>query len=424
MESKVVRKPESQVEVVVTFTSEEWAKEQEKAFKKLAENVTVKGYRKGKAPENLARKEIGQEKIFQEALRYAVEGAYIKVINEHELIPLVQPTFDVQKLSDTELEIVYKLIVAPEIKLGAYKDLEIGHEEVSVDENAIDMRLHQLLEQNANLVLKEGEAELGDTVVIDFEGFIDEKAFEGGKAENFSLELGSGQFVPGFEEQLVGKKAEDEVDVKVTFPEQYVEELAGKDAVFKVKVHEVKVKEVPEADDEFAKELNIPNVTNLVELRMHLFEEIDHRLHEEEKQRYIDKVLANVRENSEITLAPQIVDNEVEYMKNTLTSQLAQQGLDLETYLKTTGQTEEELEKQMREDAKKNIDNYLIINEIGKREEINVTDEILDFEIAKMAMQYKMEEAQIRELLGENIERLHDDIRRKMIFDVLANNNN
>ncbi|MGI6644315.1 MAG: trigger factor [Bacilli bacterium] len=424
MESKVVRKPESQVEVVVTFTSEEWAKEQEKAFKKLAENVTVKGFRKGKAPENLARKEIGQEKIFQEALRYAVEGAYIKVINEHELIPLVQPTFDVQKLSDTELEIVYKLIVAPEIKLGAYKDLEIGHEEVSVDENAIDMRLHQLLEQNANLVLKEGEAELGDTVVIDFEGFIDEKAFEGGKAENFSLELGSGQFVPGFEEQLVGKKAEDEVDVKVTFPEQYVEELAGKDAVFKVKVHEVKVKEVPEADDEFAKELNIPNVTNLVELRMHLFEEIDHRLHEEEKQRYIDKVLANVRENSEITLAPQIVDNEVEYMKNTLTSQLAQQGLDLETYLKTTGQTEEELEKQMREDAKKNIDNYLIINEIGKREEINVTDEILDFEIAKMAMQYKMEEAQIRELLGENIERLHDDIRRKMIFDVLANNNN
>lgn len=423
MKTKLVKKASSEVEVTVTFTTEEWQGALEKAFKKLAENVTVKGFRKGKAPEALARKEVKQESIFNEALGNTLEDSYRKVLDEYKLIPLLQPGYEIPKLSDTELEIVFKLVVAPEIKLGAYKDLKIGHEEVSVDDASLDARLLQLREQNATLILKEGKAELGDTVVIDFEGFTEGKAFEGGKGDNFNLELGSGQFIPGFEDQLVGSKAGDKLDVNVTFPENYVEELKGKDATFKVSVHEVKTKEVPELDDEFAKGLNLPNVEDVVSLRMHVYGELDRRLQNEERSRYIDKILDNLRETSKIELAAQIIENEAKHMEQTLNKQVAQQGMSMESYLEMSGQTKEELDEKFKVDAKRNLENYLIINEIAKLENIEVTDEIVDFEIAKMAMQYNMEEARVRELLGDNISRLREDIRHQMIMNFLVENN-
>ncbi len=423
MKTKLVKKASSEVEVTVTFTTEEWQGALEKAFKKLAKNVTVKGFRKGKAPEALARKEVKQESIFNEALGNTLEDSYRKVLDEYKLIPLLQPGYEIPKLSDTELEIVFKLVVAPEIKLGAYKDLKIGHEEVSVDDASLDARLLQLREQNATLILKEGKAELGDTVVIDFEGFTEGKAFEGGKGDNFNLELGSGQFIPGFEDQLVGSKAGDKLDVNVTFPENYVEELKGKDATFKVSVHEVKTKEVPELDDEFAKGLNLPNVEDVVSLRMHVYGELDRRLQNEERSRYIDKILDNLRETSKIELAAQIIENEAKHMEQTLNKQVAQQGMSMESYLEMSGQTKEELDEKFKVDAKRNLENYLIINEIAKLENIEVTDEIVDFEIAKMAMQYNMEEARVRELLGDNISRLREDIRHQMIMNFLVENN-
>lgn len=423
MKTKLVKKASSEVEVTVTFTTEEWQGALEKAFKKLAKNVTVKGFRKGKAPEALARKEVKQESIFNEALGNTLEDSYRKVLDEYKLIPLLQPGYEISKLSDTELEIVFKLVVAPEIKLGAYKDLKIGHEEVSVDDASLDARLLQLREQNATLILKEGKAELGDTVVIDFEGFTEGKAFEGGKGDNFNLELGSGQFIPGFEDQLVGSKAGDKLDVNVTFPENYVEELKGKDATFKVSVHEVKTKEFPELDDEFAKGLNLPNVEDVVSLRMHVYGELDRRLQNEERSRYIDKILDNLRETSKIELAAQIIENEAKHMEQTLNKQVAQQGMSMESYLEMSGQTKEELDEKFKVDAKRNLENYLIINEIAKLENIEVTDEIVDFEIAKMAMQYNMEEARVRELLGDNISRLREDVRHQMIMNFLVENN-
>lgn len=423
MKTKLVKKASSEVEVTVTFTTEEWQGALEKAFKKLAKNVTVKGFRKGKAPEALARKEVKQESIFNEALGNTLEDSYRKVLDEYKLIPLLQPGYEIPKLSDTELEIVFKLVVAPEIKLGAYKDLKFGHEEVSVDDASLDARLLQLREQNATLILKEGKAELGDTVVIDFEGFTEGKAFEGGKGDNFNLELGSGQFIPGFEDQLVGSKAGDKLDVNVTFPENYVEELKGKDATFKVSVHEVKTKEVPELDDEFAKGLNLPNVEDVVSLRMHVYGELDRRLQNEERSRYIDKILDNLRETSKIELAAQIIENEAKHMEQTLNKQVAQQGMSMESYLEMSGQTKEELDEKFKVDAKRNLENYLIINEIAKLENIEVTDEIVDFEIAKMAMQYNMEEARVRELLGDNISRLREDVRHQMIMNFLVENN-
>jgi len=423
MKTKLVKKASSEVEVTVTFTTEEWQGALEKAFKKLAKNVTVKGFRKGKAPEALARKEVKQESIFNEALGNTLEDSYRKVLDEYKLIPLLQPGYEIPKLSDTELEIVFKLVVAPEIKLGAYKDLKIGHEEVSVDDASLDARLLQLREQNATLILKEGKAELGDTVVIDFEGFTEGKAFEGGKGDNFNLELGSGQFIPGFEDQLVGSKAGDKLDVNVTFPENYVEELKGKDATFKVSVHEVKTKEVPELDDEFAKGLNLPNVEDVVSLRMHVYGELDRRLQNEERSRYIDKILDNLRETSKIELAAQIIENEAKHMEQTLNKQVAQQGMSMESYLEMSGQTKEELDEKFKVDAKRNLENYLIINEVAKLENIEVTDEIVDFEIAKMAMQYNMEEARVRELLGDNISRLREDVRHQMIMNFLVENN-
>ena len=246
MERKITKLEHSHVEVLVTVDQKTWKDAQKKAFDKQAANVTVDGFRKGKAPEHLVRAKVDQMKVLDDAINSVLPIAYREIIEQDKIIPQAQPSVDITKVSNEELEIKFILVVAPEVKLGAYKGLKIGHEDIEVSDADVEVAINQLLANNASLIIKEGESKEGDTVVIDFAGSVDGELFEGGSAQNYELELGSHSFIPGFEEQLIGHKAGDHVDVKVTFPENYVENLKGKDAVFACDIHEVKEKKLPE----------------------------------------------------------------------------------------------------------------------------------------------------------------------------------
>ncbi len=421
---RVVNKLEgSKHEVLCTVEEKVWKEAQEKAFEKLAKKVKVDGFREGKVPLEMARKHVNQADVFNEAINSMVQPAFDEVMKEEKLIPVARPSVDVTKVSDTELELKFIIITAPEVKLGKYVGLNVEKEVPAVSEQEIDDAIKALVEQNANLVAVEREAKEGDTVVIDFEGFVDGVAFDGGKAENYSLALGSHSFVPGFEEQLVGKKSGDEVEVKVTFPKQYVENLAGKDATFKVKVHEVKEKVLPELDEELVKELNINGVTNVKELREH---EKAHLLeHKEEHARgnVLNKILDKVVAESSVEIANEIIADEVENIRKNMEQRIAQQGLTMEQYMQITGQKQEDLEKKYKEDAEKNLRAMFVLEEIAKNEKLDVSDEEVEFEIAKIADQYKMEVAKVKEILAQQLGQFKAELRQKKIQDFLFEKN-
>ncbi len=414
---------ESRFEVEVEVDKETWKKAQEKALEKLAKDVNVKGFRKGKVPAEVAKKHIDQGQLFNEAINSLLPSVFKEVLDEEKLRPFTRPSVDVTKLSDDDLTLKFNIITAPKVKLGQYKDHHLGKEEVKVSPEEVENAMKARLEQNAELVLKEGASEMGDTVVIDFEGFIDGKPFDGGKAENYNLELGSHSFIPGFEEQLVGKKANDELDVKVTFPEQYIESLKGKDATFKVKVHEVRAKKVPELNDESVKELDIKGVEDLAGLRK--YEEEHLRSHKEQDVRraYWEKLIDAIIKDSEMNIEDEVLDEEVHAMKDNLTRQAAQSGMSLEQYLSITGQSEEDLDKTLRVEADKNIRTVLIMEKVAELEELQVTPEEIDFEIAKIADTYKMEFNKVKELLTKDMDRFTQNIRTRRIEDFLFAHN-
>lgn len=423
MQSKITKQENGRMEITVDFSTEEFKAAQEVAVKKLIKDVTVKGFRKGQAPEALARKQVDQEKVINEAVGELLNEGFTFAIKENKVSYISSPSYNITKLSDVDLQIVYIVTMMPDVKLGDYKGLKIGHEKVEVTDAQVEAKLLQMQTDNAELVLKEAPAELGDTVIIDFEGFTDGVAFEGGKAENHELELGSGQFIPGFEEQLVGKKAGDELDVNVTFPENYHENLKGKDATFKVKVHEVKSKQIPALDDDFAATLNHHGTKTLDELRAHLKEDMVREAETEEKNRYVDKLVNEIVKTSKLEVADDVYEQEAKNAKENTLKQIQGQGLDLTKYLELTGQKEEDFEARLKADAKKNVDGFLVLNEIAKLEKIEADEKLVDFEIAKMAAQYNMEEAKVREILGDNIDGLKREIRQRLILDFLVDNN-
>lgn len=421
---RVVKKLEnSKVEVTCDVEEKVWKDAQEKAFQKLAKNLEIKGFRKGKVPTDMARKHIEQGRIFNEAINSMVQPCFEEVLKEEKLVPFARPSVDVTKISDTELQLKYIIILAPEVKLGEYKNLGVKKAEVKVSEKEIDEAIEKLVAQNASLVVSENAAKKGDTVVIDFVGSVDGKEFEGGKAENYSLELGSNSFVPGFEDQLVGHKAGEQVDVNVTFPEQYVPELAGKKALFKCTVHEVKEKVLPELNEELIKDLNIPEVKTVEDLKAYEKKTIESQKESKATSDALDQVVAKIAEKAQIELADEIVNEEVEGMKKNMEQQVTQRGLTLEQYYSITGQKVEEVEKKMREDAVKNLRAILCLEEIAKQEKIEVSDADVDFEMAKIAEQYKMEVEKVKEILGKDLPRFKSEIKQRRIQEFLLNNN-
>lgn len=423
MQKNVKKLENCRTEITITFEEKEWKDAQKAAFDKLAKNVEIKGFRKGHAPEQLVKERINQAEVMNSALDALLQDAYTKTLDEEKLMPVARPSVDVKKISDSECEVVIIVPTKPEIKLGQYKDLEIGHNNVEISKEALEEEISKRLKDNAELVLKDEPAKVGDTVVIDFEGFIDGKPFDGGKAENYSLELGSNQFVPGFEDQLVGAKSEEEREVKVKFPSNYPAGLNDKDATFKVKVHEVKAKVVPELNDEFVAELNIKDVKTVDDFKEFVKKDLLEKGNREESNRYFNALLDKIVANSEVKVPEEFVNEEVDSMFGNLKQQVEQNGLTMEQYFQITNSKEEDVKAKMKEEATNNIVRYFILEEIGKVEGVEVNDQMLEFEVAKMAEQYGMEIEKVKEIVFKNKERFASDIKQNQIVNILLQNN-
>ena len=423
MQKEVTKLENSQTNITLSFSGEEWANAQKKAFNKLANNVEVQGFRKGHAPENLVRQKINQAQVLNDAIDVVLQPAYEQVLKEEKLVPFVQPEVEVTKISESELEVIIKITTAPEVTLGSYKGLKVAREAVEVTKEEIDAEIARLCANNAELIVKDTEAKLGDTTVIDFKGFVDGKEFDGGSAENFALELGSNQFVPGFEEQLVGTKAGESKDVVVTFPTQYVPELAGKEATFKVTVNEVKEKKVPELNEDLVAELNYEGVKTVEDLTNKVSADVKTKKENQAKNAQIEEILKQIRESSTISIGEKIIEKEVESMKENFKKQIEQNGLTIDQYYQITGQKEEDTVKSMRAQAELNLKNFLVISEISKLENIKVEQKELDAEYQKIADQYGMDVAKVKEILGPQSQQLASDIHQRKIIDFLLANN-
>ena len=423
MERKVTKLEHSHVQVDVVVDEKSWKDAQDKAFNKLAENVTIDGFRKGKAPKNLVKARIDQMKVLDEAINALLPKIYEEILTKDQIRPFARPAVDVTKVSDSELEVRFILVTAPEVKLGAYKGLEIGKKAVKVTKKDIEEALEGALKENASLVLKEGEAALGDIVVMDFAGRINGELFDGGSAQNHELELGSHQFIPGFEEQLVGHKAGETVNVDVTFPENYTEELKGKPATFECKIHEVKEKKLPELNDEFVKELKVEGIETVEAFRARKEEDLKKQKELEARREYMSKLIEEIVKGSKIDLADEIVENQVESRKEDMVKRIEQSGLTLEQYLQILGQKEEQFVAQLREQALKETKEYVVLEEIAKVEKVEITDADLEFEYAKIADQYKMKIEDVKKALEPQLAEFRNNLRMQRIDDLLYNEN-
>lgn len=395
----------------------------DRAFKKIRGRLNVPGFRKGKVPRKLFNKMYGEEALYEDALNDLLPRAYQKALAEleDEDFELVgEPSIDIKSMEkDADWEIIAEVPLKPEVTLGDYKNIEVTKQDRTVTDEDVADELESRRQRAIELALKDDAAEEGDTVVIDFEGYKDGEKFDGGSAENHSLELGSGQFIPGFEDQLIGAKSGDEKDVEVTFPEEYgAEELAGQDVVFKVVVHEVKEKRVPELDDEFAKDVD-DEVETLDELKDKIRQQLEKSKDQAATEATDDEAIQKAVENAEVPEIPEaMIDEEVDRQFNLFINNLQQQGISKDQYMSMIGTSEQELRDQFRNEADFNVKTNLVLEAIAKAENIDVTTEDIDAEIKDLAEQYGMEEDRVRGILSEDL--LKHDISLKKSIDLIT----
>ncbi len=395
MNVKSVEKQEkSTVAVVVEIGAEEFEAAVQKAYLKQRGKITVPGFRKGKAPRKVIEGMYGSGVFYEDAINEVYPKAYAEVVEQENLDIVTLPHVEVLEAGKDGLTFKATVTVRPEVKLGEYKGLSAEKDEVKVTDEDIDNELKPYINRGTRMVTVEREAQNGDTVVIDFEGFMDGTPFEGGKAEGHSLELGSGSFVPGFEEQLVGAKAGDEKDLDITFPEDYHAELAGKAVVFKVKVHEVKEKQLPTLDDEFAKDMS--EFDTLAEFKKDLADKLAQRREEQAKRAFENAILEQVMDNMEVEIPDAMVDFEANQMLEDMARRLQAQGISFEQYLAMTGMSAEMMSGQAHASALERVRRELALGAVVAAEQIEISDEELEAEYSRMAEEYKMELDQVK----------------------------
>lgn len=373
------------------------------AYLKERGKITMPGFRKGKVPRQMIEKMYGPEIFYDEAANQMIPEAYGKAYDECELEIASQPSIDVVQLEKGKPFIfTAEVAVKPEVTLGEYKGLKVEKTSIEVTAEDVDKQIEQERERNARSVeVTDRAVEDKDEVVLDFEGSVDGVPFDGGKGENYPLTIGSGSFIPGFEEQLIGVELEKEVEVNVTFPEEYqAEELAGKDAVFKCTVHAIKAKELPELDDEFASEVS--EFDTLDEYKADIEKKLTEQKEAEAKTAKENQVVDQAVENAQMDIPAPMIDMQVRQMMNDMASRMQQQGLTLEQYMQFTGMTQEKMEEEFRPQAEKRIQTRLVLEAIVKAENIEVSDERLDEELQKVADAYQMEVDKLKEFMGEN----------------------
>ncbi|WP_223068235.1 trigger factor [Paenibacillus caui] len=397
----------------------------DKAFNKVVKKANVPGFRKGKVPRPIFEARYGVESLYQDAIDILLPEVYTEAVEQTDIFPVDRPEVDVEQFAKGQpFKFKAKVTVKPEVKLGEYKGVEVPAASSEVTEAELNEELERLQQRHAELsVIDEEAAQNGDTVVIDFDGSVDGVPFEGGKAERYSLELGSGSFIPGFEEQVVGLATGDFKDVVVTFPEAYhAKELAGKEAVFKVKVHEIKRKQLPELDDEFAKDVS--EFDTLEEYKEDLKKELESRKQKENESARESAVVEKVAENAEVDIPRPMVLGEVQNMVRDFDNRLRTQGMNLDMFLSFSGQTLTELQEQMEGDAEKRVRNNLVLEQIAKEENIAVSEEDIEQELSNMAEMYKRSNDEIRNILAANgsLGSLREEVQlRKTIEFLVAN---
>lgn len=402
MSVQVEKLEKNMAKLTIEVSAEEFEAAVEKVYQKSKKNISIPGFRKGKAPRKMIEKMYGAGVFFEDAANDLIPDAYGKAIEECGEDVVSQPTIDIAQIeSGKSFIFTAEVAVRPEVTLGEYKGIEIEKVPVEVTEEEVQAEIDKERENNARITDVDDRAVAqGDMIKLDFEGFVDGVAFEGGKGEDYELTIGSGTFIPGFEEQLVGAVIGEEMEVNVTFPENYqAEELAGKPAVFKCTVHEIKVKELPEADDEFAKDIS--EFDTMEEYKEDVKKTILERKEKEAKNAKETAVIEKIVANAEMEIPDAMIDTQVRNMAEDFARRVEAQGLTVEQYFQFTGLTSEKMLEQMRPDALKRIQNSLVLEAIAKAENIEISDEKVEAEIAKMAESYKMEADKLKELMGE-----------------------
>ena len=413
-------KCEKEIEIIIE--GKEWEGVLDKAFKKANKNAKIDGFRPGKAPKDVFIKKYGKQSLYMDAADSAADLAYQKLLKEHEedVKDLVaRPDIALKDVNEEKIVFLFTLTTRPEVKLGKYKDLGVKKDEVKAEAEEIEDAINHMRERYAEDVLKEGKIANGDIAVIDFEGFIDDKAFDGGKGENYSLKIGSGTFIPGFEEQLVGLKSGDKKDVKVTFPEDYhAEDLKGKEATFKVTVHEVKEVKVPELDKDFFDDLGMEGINTKEELEAQISENILARKEMEAENKYLDDLLEAAAKDVKVEIPEAMINEELDRMVAQYADHLKMQGITIEQFYQFTNSDEAALKDQMRPEAVKRITYRLMLEEIAKEEKIEIDDKAAKEEAKKLAEKYQMKEDEFLSAFG-GLDIVKYDMRMRKAMEIL-----
>ncbi len=402
MSLQVEKLEKNMAKLTIEVSADDLEKALQSAYKKQKNKITLPGFRKGKVPRQMIEKMYGPEIFYDDAINELMPKAYADAYEECELDIVSRPEVDVVQIEKGKPFIfTAEVAVKPEVTLGEYKGLEVDKISTRVTQKEVEEKLKEEAEKNARTVTVEDRAvQNGDEVIMDFEGFVDGETFEGGKGENYPLTIGSGSFIPGFEEQLVGAEAEKEVEVKVTFPEDYhAEELKGKDAVFKCTVHEIKMKELPEIDDEFAAEVS--EFDTLDEYKADLKAKIKEQKEAEGKRKQEDQAVEKAVENASFEIPEAMITTNISQMTDDFARRMQSQGLTMEQYYQFTGMTAEKMEEEMRPQAIKRIETRIVLEAIAKAENIEISDEKIDEEISKMAESYKMEADKLKEFMSD-----------------------
>lgn len=417
---------ENKVKLDVEVEAEETNKALEEAYKEVVKDVEIDGFRKGKVPRQVLEAKYGKEILHKDALDILIPKAYREAVEEAGIEPIDQPEInDFSIEEDKPTTFTAEVEIKPEVELGEYTDLDIEQEAEEVTEEDVQEELNNRRERFAELkVTDRDEVQEGDYVVIDFEGYVDGEPFEGGSAEEYTLEIGSGDFIPGFEEQLVGAKVGEEVEVDVTFPEEYQQDdLAGEGAVFKVDVKEIKEKELPELDDELAQEVG--DFETLDELKDDITNTLKEEAERKAKNKFTNELVETISENAEVNIPETMVENELDLMMDTMKQRLQQQGMDFEQYLEMTGNDEASFREENREEARKRVKSNLTLEAIAEEEDIDVTNEEIENKIEEIADQQDQDPEMVKAMLQMQgqYESLTESIQNEKVLDFLTENN-
>lgn len=420
MKATLVSKENNKVKFTMEFSAEEFENATVEAYKKNKNQFSIDGFRKGKAPRSIIEKMYGEGVFWDEAIDALLNEHYGAALDELKLEVIDRPQMEgISDLKKGEgFTVNFSVDVYPEIEVKDYKGIEVEQLIAKVDDEAIDMQIETIRKRNARMTVVEDAAEEGDTVILDYAGFVGEEQFEGGTAEQQELKLGSGQFIPGFEEQLVGVKPEESKDVVVTFPEEYhAPDLAGKEAVFKCTVHEIKREELPELDDEFAQDVS--EFDTLDEYKADLKEKALKETEAMNQNAAKNEIVKKITDANEFDVPAVMVEDEIERNIQQMNANLMQQGLSLDMYMQYTGQDMDGLKDELREDCKARVASQVVLRAIVEAEGIEATDEDVEQEFKDMANMYNMDLAQVKEILAASVEMMKADIKIRKAIDML-----